>query len=70
MRPPGSSMQSSTATTRSLRLRADWDDSALLVARIADAGNVPSEGTRVSLSVRGRVVAWTEDGRVESLTNA
>ncbi len=44
-----------------VRLRADWDDSALLVARIADAGNVPSEGTRVSLSVRGRVVAWTED---------
>ena len=43
-----------------IRLRADWDDSTL-VARTADASSVPAAGTRVALSVRGRVVAWAGD---------
>ena len=43
-----------------VRLRPDWDDSAILVARTADAGSVPGAGTRLALSVRGRVVAWAE----------
>ena len=42
-----------------VRLRADWDDSKVLIARTSDAGTLPEEGTRVALSVRGRVVAWT-----------
>jgi len=42
-----------------VRLRADWDDSEILVARTSDAGTLPKVGARVALSVRGRVVAWS-----------
>jgi iron(III) transport system ATP-binding protein len=42
-----------------VRLRVDWDDSKVLVARTSDVGTLPEEGTRVGVSVRGRVVAWT-----------
>jgi len=41
-----------------VRLRADWDDSAIVVARISDASTVPPLGARVGVSVRGDVVAW------------
>ncbi len=41
-----------------VRLRADWDSSQMLIARMSDAGTLPEVGSRVALSVRGRVVAW------------
>ncbi len=43
-----------------IRLRADWDGSETFVARSSDAGDLPEVGARVTLSVRGRVVAWPE----------
>ena len=46
-----------------VRLRADWDDSAIVVARISDASTVPPLGARVGVSVRGDVVAWPDGGR-------
>ena len=42
-----------------VRLRAGWDDSEILVVRTSQARTAPEAGTRVGLSVRGRVVAWT-----------
>ena len=41
-------------------LRAEWDESEILVARTSDAGTLPKVGARVALSVRGRVVAWSD----------
>ncbi len=41
-----------------VRLRADWDSSQMLIARMSDAGTLPEVGSGVALSVRGRVVAW------------
>jgi iron(III) transport system ATP-binding protein len=41
-----------------IRLRPAWDESSTLVARTSDAREVPAEGTRVGLSVRGHVIAW------------
>ena len=43
-----------------VRLRAEWDGSEVITARTSDAGTLPAEGARVALSVRGRVVAWTD----------
>jgi iron(III) transport system ATP-binding protein len=45
-----------------VRLRADWDDSEIVVARISDASTVPPLGARVGVSVRGDVVAWPDGG--------
>ncbi|MGA2527889.1 MAG: ABC transporter ATP-binding protein [Acidimicrobiales bacterium] len=41
-----------------VRLRPDWDDSSTLVARTSEAAGLPEEGTRVTLSVRGKVIGW------------
>ena len=41
-------------------LRAEWDESEILVARTSDAGTLPKVGAQVALSVRGRVVAWSD----------
>ena len=43
-----------------IRLRADWDESETFVARSSDAADLPEVGARVTLSVRGRVVAWPD----------
>jgi iron(III) transport system ATP-binding protein len=39
-------------------VRAEWDETKTLVVRTAKAGDLPLEGTRVAVSVRGDVVAW------------
>jgi hypothetical protein len=43
-----------------VRVRPDWDESVSLIARTSEAGALPEQGTRVALSVRGRVIAWAE----------
>jgi iron(III) transport system ATP-binding protein len=43
-----------------VRLRPDWERSTLLTARTGDASRAPSVGARVSLGVRGPVVAWRD----------
>jgi iron(III) transport system ATP-binding protein len=43
-----------------VRLRPNWERSTLLTARTGDASRAPSVGTRVSLGVRGPVVAWRD----------
>jgi iron(III) transport system ATP-binding protein len=43
-----------------VRVRPDWDEAATLIARTSEAGALPEQGTRVALSVRGSVIAWTE----------
>jgi iron(III) transport system ATP-binding protein len=43
-----------------IRLRADWNESETFVARSSDAAGLPEVGARVTLSVRGRVVAWRD----------
>ena len=40
-----------------VKLRPDWDELTTLVVRISEV-TLPKEGTRVTLSVRGNVVAW------------
>ena len=43
-----------------VRVRPDWDESVSLIAHTSEAGALPEQGTRVALSVRGRVIAWAE----------
>jgi iron(III) transport system ATP-binding protein len=48
-----------------VRLRPSWERSTLLTARTGDASRAPSVGTRVSLGVRGPVVAWRDRSPAE-----
>jgi iron(III) transport system ATP-binding protein len=41
-----------------IRLRPDWDESETIVVRTSDAASLPAEGARITLSVRGSVIAW------------
>ncbi len=43
-----------------VRVCPDWDESAVLIARTSEAGTLPEQGTRVTLSVRGSVIAWAD----------
>ena len=43
-----------------VRLRPNWEGSTLLTARTGDASKAPGVGTKVSLGVRGSVVAWRD----------
>ena len=43
-----------------VRLCPEWDRSKSLIARTSEAGTLPAAGTRVVLSIRGRVVAWAD----------
>jgi iron(III) transport system ATP-binding protein len=48
-----------------VRVRPNWERSTLLTARTGDAARAPSVGTKVSLGVRGPVVAWRDRALAE-----
>jgi hypothetical protein len=43
-----------------VRVLAEGNEPHTLVVRTSDAGTLPGEGARVSISVRGSVIAWIE----------